>query len=415
LRGSRQGWDNNPLGNPSANGRAAHWENRIVAEHSTIPPLWAIGGVGFLLVAAILISFFLPASSPKTILAPAYRIVDLSELGGKKTKVCGFNGVGDLVGEFDQPKGKKGAFLWNSEEGFTELGGFGGSQSRAYSVDKNRQVVGHSQSPDNHKRAFIWDPERGLREIGDLGGETSDAFSFTPFGGVLGESATDGTSGVRAYLWTEEAGMKNLGSLGGDFSTANVMNEKGEAVGTSLLKDRAQTHGFIWTATSGLEDLGSLLPEFASTANGINNHRVVVGSAELDKNETHAVLWDASGEIHDLGTLGGTVSQGYTLNDSMMVVGWSETHEGFQNHVFLRAAELWGDLTGHRLLEKTPHAFLYDWKSKQGIDLNDRIDTESGWVLLRALGIDPEGRILADGFHQGTLRTCFLIPESGAR
>ncbi|MCA9445639.1 MAG: hypothetical protein KC931_00895 [Candidatus Omnitrophica bacterium] len=340
-----------------------------------------------------------------------YRVIDLSEIGGKKTKAIAYNGIGDLVGEYEKLDGTKGAFLWNEKDGFQDLGDFGGSLSRANAIDDNRWIVGYSQDSTNREKAFQWTEETGMVELGDLGGDISRAYTITPGDGILGESTTKGVAKSHAFIWNASEGMVDLGTLGGDFSSASVMNSHGYIVGNSFPKGGV-CHGVIWNPSREISDLGSLGPNLASWAWTINTHHWISGSVEYERNKANAALWDASGEIHVIGSLGGASSDFCCVTDELIAVGWSETGHGFQSRILLKGLEYFGDITGKRLLDRTPHGFLYDWNTGRGYDLNHLIAEDAGWVINKAVGINSAGKILAEGSHLGKQKTCFLEPLS---
>ncbi len=368
---------------------------------------------GAVLFSCLLVGVLLLLPTTETLnLANSYTVVDLSQLDGRATRVFGFNGIGDVVGDFELEDGNKSAFLWSEQEGLLDLGGLGGASSRALSINDDRTIVGFARNAEGFNRAFIWDQESGISDLGDLGGKTSLAVSVTPQGTVVGESATEGTSPVGAFQWSPDKGFTNLGDLGGIYSSASVGNLRGDVVGRSLLEGQSITHGFVWTASAGMVDLGSLGLNLGSNAYCINNQFFISGSAEYEKNRTRAIVWDASREIHELGTLGGLSSVAFCINDNQVVVGYSETDEGFQDEMVLRGLELWGDLTGQRLTERNSHAFIYDLNEGRMIDLNDCIDSDLGWDLIQAVGIDNDNRILANAIHDGKQKACFLLPSS---
>jgi probable HAF family extracellular repeat protein len=87
----------------------------------------------------------------------------------------------------------------------------------------------------------------------------------------------------------------------------------------------------------------------------------------------------------DLGTLApGQDSEALAVNSRGQIVGWS----GFPDAL--------------------PRAFL--WQEGVMLDLNGLIPANSGWLLMRATGINDEGQIVGEGFWNGLRRVFLLTP-----
>ena len=114
-------------------------------------------------------------------------------------------------------------------------------------------------------------------------------------------------------------------------------------------------------------------------ANGINDSGVVVGWSQ-DTGNSHllATRWSNDTTPQSLGTLGGVMSQAMAVNNTGDVVGWSLT----------AANEV--------------HAFL--WQNGTLTDLNDMLPSGSGWVLGTAYALNNTGVIVGDGTFNGEAR-----------
>jgi probable HAF family extracellular repeat protein len=79
----------------------------------------------------------------------------------------------------------------------------------------------------------------------------------------------------------------------------------------------------------GIQDLGTLGGEFSeSQATGINDSGVVVGWSETVNFQRHAFVWTADSGMQDLGTLGGSSSTAIAINNAGVIVGTSDTATG---------------------------------------------------------------------------------------
>jgi probable HAF family extracellular repeat protein len=138
-----------------------------------------------------------------------------------------------------------------------------------------------------------------------------------------------------------------------------------------------------------MENLGTLPGGVTSMANAINTAGVIVGQS--DGKDTsglwHAVKWNTSHEIEDLGLLpGGNYSIAFAINDSNTVVGY-------------------GNALGNAM-----HAMI--WTSSDGMqDLNKKIPTNSGWVLVNANAINATGQITGYGTKNGHNHAFLLTPQ----
>ena len=166
-------------------------------------------------------------------------------------------------------------------------------------------------------------------------------------------------------------------------SSARAVNDGGWVVGWAENQD-SYARAFAWDVVGqSMTDLGTLGGS-SSEATGINDHGLIVGHAERADGRSHAFSYD--GVMRDLGTLGGGASSAQGLNDAGQIVGWSWTASG------------------------DVHAFLYT----EGVmvDLNDRVEQDSGWVLQYAQDINSSGEIVGWGRCAGETRA-FVLTRSG--
>ncbi len=116
---------------------------------------------------------------------------------------------------------------------------------------------------------------------------------------------------------------------GADDIYAVAINDAGNIAGTS------GNDAFFWK-NGNMTICGNLCDDQtdgASVATAINNNNQVVGYATNDDGETHAFIWqyeDGESVITDLGTLGGDNSWALAINDSGVVIGYSETGDTYE-------------------------------------------------------------------------------------
>ena len=150
--------------------------------------------------------------------------------------------------------------------------------------------------------------------------------------------------------------------------------------GRSLITANQGSHAFLYDGA--MHDLGSLGGSY-SEGRSINSSGHVAGFSSLvNDSPLHAFLFD--GAMHDLGTLGGTESLGFGINASNIVVGSS--------YLAGNAAQ---------------HAFLFDGAMH---DLNSLIDPSAGWVLTEARAINDRGQIVGYGVIGGHTHAFLMTP-----
>jgi probable HAF family extracellular repeat protein len=176
--------------------------------------------------------------------------------------------------------------------------------------------------------------------------------------------------------------MIDLGTLGGGYSIGEAINRNDQVVGYGSNANQV-THAFLYNG-GDLIDLGTLGGRY-SFAYDINDSTQVVGAAANGFEQFRAYLYEG-GTMADLGTLGGDSSGGTGINNHGQIVGYSRIDLG-----------------------ATTHAFLYDEGLGGMVDLNEYIDSTSGWVLYDAAEISDRGHIVGRGNLGAFLLT--PIPE----
>jgi len=142
-------------------------------------------------------------------------------------------------------------------------------------------------------------------------------------GGVVGFCAARGAAfPTFATVWSGGRTIRLETTLAS--SRAFAMNYSGMIVGMTA-QAAEQFHPVMWlSATQGSRSLPVL--SSYGVAFAVNAGGEIVGSATV-ADGTHAVLWK-NRVIRDLGTLGGSVSEAYGINDSGIIVGYSQVEKG---------------------------------------------------------------------------------------
>ncbi|MCH7701288.1 MAG: DUF3466 family protein [Planctomycetes bacterium] len=343
-------------------------------------------------------------------LAATYTVIDLGTYGGDPSFGFGIN-AGSIVAGYDEnaTTDVESAWFWTSCV-LTDLGSLGGSSIQANDINDSGDVVGRGDTAGGDIHAFYYDGS--LTDLGTLSGKThSDAIGINNIDDIAGISYNVDARGPRdrlAFLdvpvarYGLSAGMNSLGTLGGVESQALDVNSLGEVVGGAQ-KSAGDYYPFIWLpsgtapkygfGSDGMNSLGTLggvSTILTHRAHAINANGEIVGQSYTAGGDAHAFLWlpsaayTLSAGMNDLGVLtGGTASLAFGINDSGQVVGASEVTGGDY------------------------HAFI--WETGTMTDLNDLLDPNSTWELVRAMDINSEGEISGWGTNLSSVTQGFVL------
>lgn len=338
-----------------------------------------------------------------------------------------------------------------------DLGTLGGTSSFASAVNASGQVVGGSYTAAGDQRAFLSQNVNGtmtISDLGTLGGATSFAGDINTAGQIVGLSRTTADLTVNhAFLWTPtiangtSGSMIDLGTLGGTVSNAGAINNHGQIVGYSR-NAGGDFRTFVWE-NGVMYDLDTLLPANSGWVTqfygiDINDSGQIAGTGLFNGVQRAFLISDNDGifangglTITNLGTLGGGSSQGYGINSSGQVVGWSNVANGSPqafrysagvmtglktlignpsfgaNASYANAMNDTGQIVGSSVYDSTASHHAVIWQNGKISDLNKQLPHGSAWVLEQAFDINNAGRIVGQGTIGGQ-RHAFLLVSGAA-
>jgi uncharacterized membrane protein len=335
-----------------------------------------------------------------------YRVIDL---GGPNGVANVITDSGRIIGSIRFLGGNRDAAFWpNPQSPAIDLGtlpGFAGS--RGLGINAYGQMVGLALPfPQfSQPRPVFWESSQSAPV--ELPGVMLGFFGLAPginaVGQIVGTIYSADTQS--AVFWPNSNAapiyltqLSNEFPFGGAFS----VNAHGNIFGDGCDADFVECHALFWASSASAPvalaapggefiytDIGGLASDFLS-ANGLNNAGRMVGyTYNADFSETRAVFWANSSSPAVILSTSGEFSNGTaeSLNENGQIVG-----AGF-NSDFSNA-----------------HAFLWPSSNSPGIDLNTLVPSDSGWELLAAHSINNRGEITGQGFLNGFVHACVLIP-----
>ena len=310
--------------------------------------------------------------------------------------ITGFstNGVIDPVTNFPAAH----AVLWKHRRPI-DLGTLGGYESNGVYVNDGGQVIGFSTIntiPDPFSflgtsiHTFLW--QNGvMQDLGTLGGPDAgpglggvNQRSGLVVGASYIDAIPNANTGIptqHPFLWKNGI-MIDLGTLGGTLGGANLANNRGQVAGISNLPGDLATHPFFWDR-GVLTDIGTLGGD-SGTANWLNDVGAVVGRADRAGSQTFGAYVWKDGMMKDLGTVGtDPCSNARAINSHGQIVGSS--------------SDCFYPL----------HAFLWEQGGPM-VDLNQLVESGSGFQVLIAYNINDRGEIAGTGVPAGcdNIDTC---------
>jgi probable HAF family extracellular repeat protein len=195
-----------------------------------------------------------------------------------------------------------------------------------------------SQDPDGSIVSYAWDFADGGTATGMTAQHTFVAAGV--FEVTLSVTDDDGATAsavrpvnVLSPVAAARYSATLIPSLGGPFIEPSAINNRGEVVGFSTFDGTGAAHAFLYS--NGLtRDLGTLGGR-ESFARDVNDSGVVVGWSETADLSERAFRY-IDGTMQDLGTLGGLSSEADGVNSAGHIVGSSTNLDGFMRGFVLR-------------------------------------------------------------------------------
>jgi len=212
-------------------------------------------------------------------------VSDLNDYG----QIVGNHNYGASYMYYSVEMGKSGIF----QIGHLLGGAFNGSDALAN--NDFGQIVGYMLNALGQQRAFIWDEENGVSDLGTLPGHlASAATDINNFGQVVGWSQGESSSDRRYFLWEKNTGMTDLGT-----EPVVSINDHGQLSSSISINNHGQTvnnDGYLYDPKYGLIYLGTLEnldDSFGCQAYDINNRSEVSGRCPKSSGLTSrtAVKW----------------------------------------------------------------------------------------------------------------------------
>ena len=203
-------------------------------------------------------------------------------------------------------------FLWDKENGMTDLGSFGGTELGSVNgLNERGQVVGATTiAGDQQLHPFLWDGAKLIDLIappfgGDGNGEAgwiNEAGEIVGIAGVPASCPPGSLVGPiqHAFLWRKGV-MMDLGTVDGTTnSEGDFINSKSQIVGLSWTCDYSFVP-FLWENGS-MADLNTLIPPGSPfqlySASFIDDRGEIAAFGSLANGDTHALLLIPCDENH---------------------------------------------------------------------------------------------------------------------
>jgi probable HAF family extracellular repeat protein len=304
-----------------------------------------------------------------------YEVTDLGTLGGTSASAAAINNSAQITGSASTASSTD-AFLWQNGT----MADLGMTESFGAAISSNGYVAGYDYQ-SNGTHAFLF-ANGVLTDLGMLPGFSGGnaASGVNRLGQVVG-LGTQGTGrGETSAGWIWQNGVyTNLGKV-----SPAAINDAGQ-----ILVDEFNASGYEvavilqnGSAIATIDPAGSV----TTVGDAINANGDVAGTFEGTAGE-HAFLYHA-GVVTDLGNLGFDEAVGTAVNIDDVVVGYASGYE----------------------VSSTAQAFVT--VNGQMTNLNSLIDSNSGWLLKFATGINDAGQIVGYGTLNGNQQAFLLTPTS---
>ncbi len=233
-----------------------------------------------------------------------------------------------------------------------------GAWSSAAAINNDGIVVGQRSITENltPHNAYIWSSDQGFTDLGVMNGPNSAATDINQAAVVTGWTGLFAAPGDEAFIW--EAGeLTLLGPIpGGCRSQGNAISEQGIIAGSGRIPSKGASatvsRGFVWengqfTIIEPIEGY-----DHSGSVGDINSHKEVVGASikEANPNDRRGYVW-REGTTYDLDDL--VISKedlliegGAANNDAGVIVALGNSARGGVVSFLLTPITRTGDLDG---------------------------------------------------------------------
>jgi probable HAF family extracellular repeat protein len=297
-----------------------------------------------------------------------------------------------------------------------DLGQADGTSSVAVAINDDGVIAGRIEASHDDTHAARAVDGHALQYIPELQRSLSDAVGVNAWGDLAGSMVVSQNPwAMHAIRHTAAHGVEDLGGFGGNSFGVSI-NRWGQVAG--FVQTGSAFRAFVATPGQGLTSLGTLSGAGSSFAGGINDAGQVAGHSETTSGAWHAFRYTPGLGLKDLGTTADADTYASAINATGQVVGRTERATG--THAFRYTDGIGiedlhtlpasiseatginnaGAVVGYVYTSGTPsRAFLYT-DAEGMIDLNNRLDPASGWVLNAAFGINNAGEIVGQGTYR---------------
>ena len=306
---------------------------------------------------------------------PKFNQTDIGALLGTNSVAQAINARADVVGYWVRDIGPA-AFLYRSNQVY-EIAALGTNANFAMAINVSGYVVGHSMTDDG-LRAFFFNGTNTWPL--DWGGTNSYGTGINASNQIVGFTET--SNGVTAVFFDGQTW--DIGNLGGTTTYAYGLNASNQIVGSSATTN-GDFHAFV-VVGGVMQDLNAVAQSAGLTltaARAINASGIIAGWG-ITNGALQAFQLNGTNLAVIPLLQGATNGYASAINNSSSVVGACGTTNGLR-------------------------AFL--WQNGVLSDLNDRIATNSGWVLREANGINDSGQIVGWGNINGEVHAFLLTPN----
>lgn len=319
--------------------------------------------------------------------AADYQVIDL----GANVSPKDINSFSVIAGARNTDQYPNIAFRWTPELGLEDLKGTSANAINDAGRIAGSTLIGAFVLDGNSLKTWDEQTAFGINELGNVSGSQAGRNPYRTTSIPYNPAVLEGTRWTLMDIALVYPRGTRTGVYADIYSLVDI-NEGGYTVGSRRRYGLAGSSAIMiappYTSVNSGADV-IYLPT-GGVANAINDQNLIVGtSAASSSTPAFAFLYDGV-NVTNLGTLtGGSSSGAYDINESDVVVGYSQTSTG--NHAFI-------------------------WDASAGIrDLNT-LAGDPDWVLVSAAAINNAGDIvgtgLLNGKSHGFLLTNGLSPQT---